>query len=156
VSSPSQRIKKALKDTNSTIKKAIVKSTKQRRFWFLIGTTLGFILPTLLFAPKLLHATGVTETDLMDDFLTASLLPFLNERAGAFTDRLNDSNAGPRPGEVLAGDGAKRKHPVFLGECRGQGRGGGGGSAQERRIEEVASRTRCCPRSIHRFPTSSD
>jgi len=107
--SPSQRIVKKLKGGGSKIKAAIKQSTQQRRFWFIMGGFLGFFIPTLLFAPKILHTVGVTETDLMDDFITGTMMPFINDK---MSTRYLDNSA--RPGTTLAGQGAAKKHPVFL------------------------------------------
>ena len=103
----SPRIKKLIKKHVKLDKvKTVVKA---KRFWFSLGILLGFILPSFLIAPKVLHVAGVTETDLMDDFLTKSLIPFISERIP-----LDNNSALPRPGMLLAEEGAQAKHPVFL------------------------------------------
>jgi hypothetical protein len=56
-----------------------------------------------------MHVTGITETDIMDDFLRQSLIPFISERIP-----IDSNNAIPRPGKLLADEGASAKHPVFL------------------------------------------
>ena len=88
------------------------KLPSQKRFWFTIGTLLGFVLPSFLLAPKVLYVTGVTETDLMDDFVTKSLVPFIDDFVPK--NPMGDSRLKvPGPGLLLAKEG--RKNIFFQG-----------------------------------------
>ena len=104
----SPRIRKFVSKHEKKISK-VKNVVKAKRFWFSVGILLGFILPSFLIAPKVLHVAGVTETDLIDDFLRQSLIPFISESIP-----LDNNNALPRPGKMLADEGARAKHPVFL------------------------------------------
>jgi phospholipid:diacylglycerol acyltransferase len=88
--------------TSVDLSEEVKSVAESKRFWFFFGIFLSFII-SLLVTPTALHATGVTETDLLQTFFNEHLFPLMESKA-----------AGPRVGAALFAQGARAKHPVFL------------------------------------------
>ena len=104
--SPSSILRKAVVPVEK-IERVLTSLSFHRRFWFIFGIVIGIALPSMLLAPSVLHKTGITDKDHLDEFITKQLVPFINQQ-------LPTIDPESRPGRVLRRRGASAKHPVFL------------------------------------------
>lgn len=89
--------------------RAVKAAAKHRSFWVIVAAFLTWMLlpATILITPKVLHKTGITEKDHLEDFIYNQLVPFVEHQT-------TPVDPESRPGRILRRLGAQAKHPVFL------------------------------------------